>query len=419
MPSGTHTVLRGGDVHAPFAGPGEIRALCRRLDWAASPLGAVEGWSAALRTAVDVCLGSAFASFVWWGPNLVQLYNDAALAIFRSRHPRTFAVPAREAWADRWERLSPLVHDALTTGASVRMQDVLLPVSHESGREGGYFSFSCGPVHDANGATSGLFVTAFETTRRIHSERQLREVIERAGLSADEAAIERLRALAERDALRHKLLLAEEEERRRLSRELHDEAGQHLTALGLGLQALSDVAVPGSEADRRATQLRELTSTLGRELHAIAVRLRPKSLDDFGLEAALSTYAEEWSRQSGIAIDIHAQPAAQRLPSPIESAIYRAVQEALTNVARHSGARHASIVVERRDGQVVAVVEDDGHGFDPDDVARATGALALGLLGVRERAALLGGTVAHESSRSGTSLYVRIPIGDNSHGARA
>lgn len=237
-------------------------------------------------------------------------------------------------------------------------------------------------------------------------------------VSGGATAIERLHALAERDGLRHKLLLAEEEERRRLSRELHDEAGQLLTALGLGLQALSDVAVPGSEADRRATQLRELASTLGRELHAIAVRIRPKSLDDFGLEAALATYAEEWSRQSGIAIDIHAQPGAQRLPGPIESAIYRVVQEALTNISRHSGARHASIVVERRDGQVIAVVEDDGHGFDPDDDVRATKTPALGLLGVRERVELLGGTVALESSRSGTSLYVRIPIG-NSDGARA
>lgn len=164
--------------------------------------------------------------------------------------------------------------------------------------------------------------------------------------------------------LRLQLAQAEEDERRRLSRELHDEAGQHLTALALGLQALSDVAPPGSEVDRRAAELRALTGTLGRELHAVAVRLRPKALDDFGLEAALAAYAEDWSRQTGIAVDVHADVASARLPGAIESALYRIVQEALTNVARHSGATRVSVVVERRARYVVAVVEDDGRGFE-------------------------------------------------------
>jgi signal transduction histidine kinase len=234
-------------------------------------------------------------------------------------------------------------------------------------------------------------------------------------------AAERAWAAEERDALRRQLLQAEEDERRRLSRELHDEVGQHLTALGLGLQALSDVTAPGSEADRRAAQLRELVSTMGRELHALAVRLRPKALDDFGLEAALTAYAEEWSRQSGIAVAIHAEGEAERLPDAIESAVYRVVQEALTNIAKHSGATHASVVVERRDGHVQAIVEDDGRGIDaaadtaayPPAASGAGGRTGLGLLGIRERVALLGGTVDVESVTSdgrGTTLFVRIPI---------
>jgi signal transduction histidine kinase len=216
-----------------------------------------------------------------------------------------------------------------------------------------------------------------------------------------------------RTALRRQLTLAEEEERRRLARELHDEVGQHLTALGLGLQALSDVAPPGSDVDRRAAQLRGLTDTLGRELHALAVRLRPRALDDFGLEAALQSYAEEWARQSGITIDVHTRGPSTRLLPSAESAVYRIVQEALTNVARHSGAAHAGVVLERRDGYIHLAVEDDGRGFDPDRAAMpdADRLQRLGLVGMRERAALVGGTMDIESAPGkGTTVFVRFPI---------
>jgi signal transduction histidine kinase len=217
---------------------------------------------------------------------------------------------------------------------------------------------------------------------------------------------------ASHSALRRQLALAEEEERRRLARDLHDEVGQHLTALGLGLQALSNVAPPGSDVDRRATQLRILAATLGRELHALAVRLRPRALDDFGLEAALQSYAEEWARQSGIAIELHAHGPSTRLSPGMESAVYRIVQEALTNVARHSGAAHAGVVLERRDGYIHLIVEDDGRGFDAE---RALMPLAdrierLGLVGMRERTALVGGTMDIESAPGkGTTVFVRFP----------
>ena len=227
---------------------------------------------------------------------------------------------------------------------------------------------------------------------------------------------ERMRAVGAHEQLRRRLLEAEEAERRRLARELHDEAGQHLTALGLGLQSLSDVVSPGSEADQRAEKLRALVATMSRELHALAVRLRPKALDDFGLEQALSAYAEEWSRQTGVPVDVHAGPEPDRLPSALESALYRIVQEALTNVAKHSGATHASVLVERRNGQVVAIVEDNGRGFD-STTAPAGDREGLGLIGIRERAELLGGTVEVESTPGGgTTVFARIPIEISSGG---
>lgn len=226
--------------------------------------------------------------------------------------------------------------------------------------------------------------------------------------SAREAAL--AQSLAERDKLRRQLVLAEEMERQRLARELHDELGQHITALGLGLQAVSEASQRGSEVEHRAMQLREIVNTLGRELHWVAVRLRPRALDDFGLDAALSSYAEEWSRNTGIAVDIHADHGSERLPMAVESAVYRVVQEALTNVARHSGSTRAGVVVERRNGDLVTVVEDSGVGFQLDSAFKRNSA-QLGLRGIRERAELLGGSMDIETSPGGgTTLFVRIPI---------
>jgi PAS domain S-box-containing protein len=252
-------------------------------------------------------------------------------------------------------------------------------------------------------------ITPDPQTRALHAAGMVWDITDR---KRAEAAVERERAERQRDGLRRQLDAAQEEERRRLSRELHDEIGQHLTALGLGLQSLLDVTPSNPEVDRRAGQLRALVSTLGRELHSLALRLRPKALDDFGLEIALAAYVDEWSRSSGIAVDVHADQERTRLPEPIESALYRVVQEALTNVARHSGATRASVVIERRNNAVVTIIEDTGRGFDTELVDHPrNGGPALGLLGIRERVSLLGGTVEIESSpNSGTTIFVRIPL---------
>ena len=275
--------------------------------------------------------------------------------------------------------------------------------------DGRWFLIRLIPYRTVDDRIEGVVITLVDVSTLKRTEKALRDSEGQLEQRVSDRTVER-------DALRRALSQAEEGERRRLARELHDEAGQRLTALGLGLKSLSDVVPPGSEADRRAEQLRGLTDTLARELHAIALRLRPKALDDFGLEAALQALAEEWSAQARIAVDVHAAEK-ERLPQEIESGVYRIVQEALANVAKHSGAKHASVVVERRDGNVVAVVEDDGKGFDVAAVERRAaapqrdGTSMLGLLGVRERAALLGGTVELESKAGkGTTLFVRIPI---------
>jgi len=231
---------------------------------------------------------------------------------------------------------------------------------------------------------------------------------------------DRERADEERNALLRRLDSAREDERRRLSRELHDEVGQHLSGLALSLQTLSSIAPPNSEIARRAVDLRALTSTLSRELHEIAVRLRPKALDDFGFEAALSNFAENWSRQTGIRVELRALTFADRLPRTVENAAYRIAQEALTNIAKHSQATWTSIVVERRDGHARMIIEDNGIGFDPNTLFRGAGDTeGLGLLGIRERVALLQGKFEIESTAGGgTALFVQLPIDESPTSAR-
>ena len=218
--------------------------------------------------------------------------------------------------------------------------------------------------------------------------------------------------VAERNAFLRKLDSAREDERRRLARELHDQVGQHLTALGLGLERLVDAAARAG-VDARVEALRELVATLGEELHAIALRLRPKALDDFALEAALSSYVQEWANQSGIAVDVDvdARADAKRLPPEVENAVYRIVQEALTNIVKHSHATRASVLIKRRDSQLHTIVEDNGSGFDARALLEDSGGgIGLGLLGIRERVVLLSGTMDVESGERGTTLFVRLAI---------
>jgi len=217
--------------------------------------------------------------------------------------------------------------------------------------------------------------------------------------------------MVERNELLKSLALAQEEERRKLSRDLHDQVGQHLTALGLGLKSMSNLVSRGSEADRRARQLQKLTTSLGRELHAIAVQLRPKTLDDFGLGAALTGYVEDWVRQTGIHVDVHMRGPGERLPAEVEDAIFRMTQEALTNIVKHSNASLASVEIKRDNGVVHAIIEDNGHGFDVATLNRDKGKLrGLGLLGMRERAVVLDGDIEIESTPRGTTLFIRIPL---------
>jgi signal transduction histidine kinase len=207
-----------------------------------------------------------------------------------------------------------------------------------------------------------------------------------------------------RDAVR-RVVEAQELERARLARELHDETGQALTSILLGLKPLEQAAA--SDEVRAAVALvRELVVSTLQDVRRLAVELRPSALDDFGLAPAVERLVDTFREQSGLQVDLEAHLGEARLPSEIETALYRVVQEALTNIVKHAGATRVSVLLRRKDGGLLAVVEDDGAGFDPSRTREA----ALGLAGMRERLALVGGRLQIESaSGAGTTLAAEVP----------
>ena len=213
-------------------------------------------------------------------------------------------------------------------------------------------------------------------------------------------------------SLHRQLALVEENERRRLSRELHDCLGQNLTALTLGIDEV-DRMVSGNDATHaRLVRLQAIVRTLMRDVRHLAVELRPPALDDVGLASALASYVDAWTERSGVHADVQMEDLGDVLTSERATTIYRVVQEALANVANHAGARHASVIVTLRGDEVRLIVEDDGLGFDIDaPPPRAPAERRLGLVGMRERVALVGGEIAIESSPGdGTTIYVTLPI---------
>jgi signal transduction histidine kinase len=209
-----------------------------------------------------------------------------------------------------------------------------------------------------------------------------------------------------RDALR-RVVSAQELERRRLARELHDETGQALTSILLGLKSLEDAGDDDDLAES-TSRLRELVVTTLQDVRRLAVELRPKALDDFGLVPALERLVETFREQTGIEVDLEPRLGDDRLPPEVETALYRITQEALTNVVKHAHANRVSIVLTRRGGSVSAVIEDDGRGFAEEQGSEN----GLGLLGMRERVALVDGRLSVESSPgAGTTLSIEVPAG--------
>jgi PAS domain S-box-containing protein len=209
-----------------------------------------------------------------------------------------------------------------------------------------------------------------------------------------------------RSEILRRMVFAQEDERRRIAREMHDQFGEQLTALALRIAALKAACGDRPDLREQVEALDEVAKQIDRDVDQLVWELRPTALDDLGLRAAVANYVQEWSRRAHVEAALHTSGLLdQRLPSEVETTLYRIAQEALTNVAKHARATHVEILLERRADHVLLIVEDDGVGFEPAATEARQG---FGLLGMQERAALVGATLEIESTGRGTTVLVRM-----------
>ena len=260
-------------------------------------------------------------------------------------------------------------------------------------------------LNNANLAAQRAEVTRREAEFKNGLYRSLRRTLF-LGLVVATIAVLRLRTLERRSQQqRQQLVAAQEEERKKLTRELHDHVGQMLTALRMEI-GRADRARGGTESGHALAEAKKLLDTILRSVRDLAMGLRPSMLDDFGLQPALEWHVRDFRRRFSLKVDLTLRGDLNALPDAIRTCVYRIVQEALTNCARHAHAQHVRVAVQYEHDTIDLVVSDDGKGIDP---GRARG---MGLVGIEERVRELNGTFEVRTPREqqGTELHVTLPV---------
>lgn len=322
----------------------------------------------------------------------IQLWNPAAESLFGWREDEVLGGAPPMIAVDQQVRFAATVARAR---AGETTSGVVLRCRRHDNRSLAAL-LSAAPLPDAAGDIRSVIVvlvdvTALEEVRLAHMRMQM---------------------------LSHQLLNAQEAERRRLAHDLHDEIGQALTAIKIGLEVARDDQNPVS----RAAALDEVVGMVDdalQQVRNLALDLRPPVLDDLGLVAALRWHVERQAQRGGFATSFHAEgPRADalngsRLPAAVEIACFRAAQEAITNIMRHAHACHVSVVLRADLDELTLLIRDDGVGFDVRAAMdRAVVGGSLGLLGMRERVELLGGSVAIIAAPGhGAAVQIRFPLG--------
>jgi PAS domain S-box-containing protein len=313
----------------------------------------------------------------------------------RWKHMLGYADDEIEPHVSAWERLlhpddmprAQEIHDSVTRGAQAYQGEFRL--RHKEGHYVQVLSRGYPVRGEPGGPVVRIVGTHFDLTERRKAE------AERA-----------------RTELLSRLVFAQEDERRRIAREMHDQFGEQLTALSRGIGALKEAAVGSPEIFGLVETIEKVARQIDRDVDQLVWQLRPTALDDLGLRAALANYIQDWSRRVGIPAELHTSGLLDdRLASEAETTLYRVAQEALTNVARHSRATRVEVLLERQADSVLLIVEDNGVGFDTGKEAaeKETPDDGFGLLGMHERAALVGATVEIESTPGkGTTVYLRM-----------
>jgi signal transduction histidine kinase len=249
-----------------------------------------------------------------------------------------------------------------------------------------------------------------ELMAREEAEKKTLEAAEAAQISEGKAREAEKLARASDEAARHlsaRLLHLQDEERRRLSRELHDSTGQHLAAAKMVLSSLA----AGQPGDRRYSECVDLVDKSLQEIRTISHLLHPSGLEEAGFSNAARWYVQEFAKRSGVSVQVNIADISVRLPRELEIALFRVLQEGLTNVHRHSKSRSAEVSFEARGSDLVLEVKDQGIGMPPEllQQLRSAGGFGVGLGGIRERVREFDGTFEVDSSGNGTCLRVTIP----------
>jgi len=455
-----------------LAGGGELGQMIGRFDWAKTPLGAIEQWPQSLKTSINLMLSSQHPMWIGWGPHATFLYNDAYIQVLsNAKHPWALGKPAAEVWAEIWDICGRTLADNISqfawmanssgwvywfnrrwfeyTGTSPEemqgwgWQKVLHPddvarvteklknsFAHGDvwedtfqlrGKGGEYrwFLSRAVPIKNAHGKITRWFGTNTDITELRSAQDALRESKE----FTEEQVRARTRELELRNAeiiqqseqlreLSHKMLQIQDDERRHVARELHDSAGQILTALGLNLAQVARVARQNApKLIEGLNETQQFVNQLSKEIRTMSYLLHPPLLDESGLPVALRWYAEGLAERSGLKINVNIPENLGRFGRDMELMMFRLVQECLTNIHRHSGGNHADITVWSDGCEVGLDIRDNGKGMSAEKLAhiQAQGG-GVGIRGMRERIHPFQGTMEIESDGSGTQISFRLPI---------
>jgi two-component system CheB/CheR fusion protein len=363
--------------------------------------------------------------------NLINSTNIATLFLDRAMQVKLFTPNSRELFnlipGDVGRPLSDITtkldYDNLLEDAKTVLQSLQAVEREVRGTDGRTFLMRALPYRTSEDRIAGVVITFIEITERRRAQDELalarseledrvedrtRE-LEQTNRALRKEAHDRDLAEQARVALARQLASAQEAERRRISRELHDQMGQQVSALVLKLAMLREQPKLDSKAREEVERLEGIAKRLDADLDFLVWELRPTALDDLGLAEALSDYVENWSRHFEIAAEIDIPALTDVRPEhDVETVLYRTAQEALNNVAKHSRATQVRVALAREANELVLSIQDNGHGFD---AKKAMAGGRLGLISMRERAALVDGTFEIESQAgSGTTVRIRVPI---------
>ena len=289
-----------------------------------------------------------------------------------------------------------------------------------------YVSGVLSPLHDPGGDVIGYVKIARDLTEQRRTEEELRRANDELEMRVRERTFELAkvneslrdeiseRIQTERDRVRllRQIVRAQEDERRRMARDIHDQVGQQMTALRLNLAAIDQGYRGDGEIREKLDQTRAIAERLDADVDFLAWELRPAAFDDIGVAEAMGGFVRQWAKYSGVEAQFHTTGLdKERLSPETETNLYRIMQEALNNTMKYARASRVDVLLERRDDQVVLIVEDNGAGFNLNEDVRGEDHKGMGLIGMRERAALVGGTLQIESQpESGTTIFVRVPV---------